>query len=297
MNLLKSAAAALLLALTTLVCAAPAAAQTVEYVHTAALGSVVAVTDANRNIVERREYEPYGYQLTPTLQNGPGYTGHVQDASTGLTYMQQRYYDPLLGRFLSVDPVTMHDTGDARHFNRYGYANNNPYTFVDPDGRLPIFIPALIVYGVGALLHSDPANAPAPGEAIERTSAAEALMTALPPARALAPVKMVMQADQPKHTIPNERAPHIFREKEGHVRDTPQNREALTRVADDPKTTLGTDKYGNTWSAQRNNDGTQTWTQTRNGEVINGGVNQTPRTFNPETGLSRPVRPEQELKR
>ena len=136
MNLLKSAATALLLALTTLVCAAPAAAQTVEYVHTDALGSVVAVTDANRNIVERREYEPYGYQLTPTLQNGPGYTGHVQDASTGLTYMQQRYYDPLLGRFLSVDPVTMHDNGDPRLFNRYGYAANNPYTFVDPDGRI-----------------------------------------------------------------------------------------------------------------------------------------------------------------
>jgi RHS repeat-associated protein len=135
MKLLKSATTALLLALATLVCAAPAAAQTVEYVHTDALGSVVAVTDANRNIVERREYEPYGYQLTPTLQNGPGYTGHVQDASTGLTYMQQRYYDPLLGRFLSVDPVTMHDTGDARHFNRYGYANNNPYTYNDPDGR------------------------------------------------------------------------------------------------------------------------------------------------------------------
>jgi RHS repeat-associated protein len=136
MNLLKSAATAVLLALTTLVCAAPAAAQAVEYVHTDALGSVVAVTDANRNIVERREYEPYGYQLIPTLQNGPGYTGHVQDASTGLTYMQQRYYDPLLGRFLSVDPVTMHDNGDPRLFNRYAYAGNNPYTFVDPDGRI-----------------------------------------------------------------------------------------------------------------------------------------------------------------
>jgi RHS repeat-associated protein len=135
MNLLKSAATALLLGLATLVCAAPAAAQTVEYVHTDALGSVVAVTDANRNIVERREYEPYGYQLTPTLQNGPGYSGHVQDAATGLTYMQQRYYDPLLGRFLSVDPVTMHDNGDPRLFNRYAYANNNPYTYVDPDGR------------------------------------------------------------------------------------------------------------------------------------------------------------------
>jgi uncharacterized protein RhaS with RHS repeats len=47
----------------------------------------------------------------------------------------QRYYDPSIGRFLSVDPVTAYDTGDMRHFNRYAYAFNNPYTFTDPDGR------------------------------------------------------------------------------------------------------------------------------------------------------------------
>src|SRR5690606_24248461 len=62
----------------------------------------------------------------------------------------------------------------------------------------------------------------------------------------------------------------------------------LQRVADDPKTTLGTDRHGNTWSAQQNKDGSQTWTQTRNGEIRNAGVNETPRTYNPETGLSRP---------
>jgi hypothetical protein len=51
--------------------------------------------------------------------------------------MQQRYYDPLLGRFLSVDPVTAHDSQDWRHFNRYSYAYGNPYKFLDPDGRSP----------------------------------------------------------------------------------------------------------------------------------------------------------------
>ena len=96
------------------------------------------------------------------------------------------------------------------------------------------------------------------------------------------------------HTIPTDRAPHIFREAEGHLpRDTPQNRETLLRVADDPKTTLGNDKYGNTWSAKTNKDGTQTWTQTRNGEIRNGGENQTPKDFNKETGLSSPIKPEQ----
>ncbi|HJS61845.1 MAG TPA: RHS repeat-associated core domain-containing protein, partial [Pseudolabrys sp.] len=61
--------------------------------------------------------------------------GHVQDAQTGLTYMQQRYYDPQIGRFLSMDPVTA-DANTGGNFNRYWYANNNPYKFIDPDGRV-----------------------------------------------------------------------------------------------------------------------------------------------------------------
>lgn len=48
--------------------------------------------------------------------------------------MQQRYYDPLIGRFLSVDPVAAYGS-DTRYFNRYWYAAGNPYKFTDPDGR------------------------------------------------------------------------------------------------------------------------------------------------------------------
>jgi RHS repeat-associated protein len=58
----------------------------------------------------------------------------VQDAATGLTYMQQRYYDPLLGRFLSVDPVTAYEN-PINAFNAYWYASGSPYRFFDPDGR------------------------------------------------------------------------------------------------------------------------------------------------------------------
>src|SRR5690554_5512639 len=112
--------------------------KTVQYFHTDALGSVVAVTGANGALIERRENEPYGAQLTPAVQDGPGYTGHVQDAATGLVYMQQRYYDPVIGRFLSVDPVTAYGSGDWRQLNRYAYAYNNPHKFTDPDGRLPL---------------------------------------------------------------------------------------------------------------------------------------------------------------
>jgi len=106
---------------------------TTRYQHSDGLGSALVETDANRAVLTRTEYEPYGLSNRPTL-DGPGYTGHVQDAATGLTYMQQRYYDPVIGRFLSVDPVTAYSS-PGTNFNRYWYANGNPYAYTDPDGR------------------------------------------------------------------------------------------------------------------------------------------------------------------
>ena len=46
----------------------------------------------------------------------------------------QRYYDPQIGGFLSVDPAKVNTT-TAANFGRYYYANDNPYRFTDPDGR------------------------------------------------------------------------------------------------------------------------------------------------------------------
>jgi len=69
----------------------------------------------------------------------------VRDGATGLTYMQARHYDPELGRFLSNDPIGV-SLGTPQSFNRYAYANNNPYRYVDPDGRIPI---PLIIAAIG----------------------------------------------------------------------------------------------------------------------------------------------------
>lgn len=114
--------------------AVASAGETVTYIHTDALGSPVAETDEAGNVIKRYVYEPYGAVVGGGVSDGPGYTGHVSDASTGLSYMQQRYYDPAIGRFLSVDPVTAY-SNPVGAFNRHWYANNNPYRFTDPDGR------------------------------------------------------------------------------------------------------------------------------------------------------------------
>ena len=98
-------------------------------------------------MLETSEYEPFGQQVNAVgvAKNGPGYTGHVQDGATGLTYMQQRYYDPMIGRFLSTDPVTAY-SNPVGAFNRYWYGNNNQYKFTDPDGRA-----AYIIYEGGKI--------------------------------------------------------------------------------------------------------------------------------------------------
>jgi RHS repeat-associated protein len=105
-----------------------------QWLHTDVLGSPVATTGTGGVLLTRSHYEPYGQSAGGTNRDGIGYTGHVNDVATGLVYVQQRYYDPIAGRFLSVDPVVT-DAKTGSNFNRYEYAGNNPYKYVDPDGR------------------------------------------------------------------------------------------------------------------------------------------------------------------
>ncbi|MGQ0798934.1 MAG: RHS repeat-associated core domain-containing protein [Pseudomarimonas sp.] len=113
----------------------------ITYHHTDMLGSPVVESNAQGIPQSPTYYAPYGEPMNRAV-DGPGYTGHQMDAPTGLTYMQQRYYDPVVGRFLSVDPMAA-DTTTGWNFNRFSYANNNPYRFVDPDGRETLAIRAM----------------------------------------------------------------------------------------------------------------------------------------------------------
>jgi RHS repeat-associated protein len=109
-------------------------AGTVTYYYTDPQGTPLAEADAQGNITATFDYRPYGSQALGTPPKGPGYTGHVNDPDTGLVYMQARYYDPVVGRFLSADPVPP-EAGNAFNLGRYSYANNNPLRFIDPDGK------------------------------------------------------------------------------------------------------------------------------------------------------------------
>ena len=117
-------------------------AEKVTFMHPDALGSPVAATDEGGNVIWTEHYNPYGGKVeddSAANTNSIGFTGHEFDSKTGLTYMQARYYDPVIGRFYSNDPVDavahLGRQGGIHGFNRYAYANNNPYKYTDPDGR------------------------------------------------------------------------------------------------------------------------------------------------------------------
>ena len=84
------------------------------------------------------------------------YTGKELDDSTGLYFYEARYYDAVLGRFISADTIVP-DPQSPQDFNRYSYANNNPVIYNDPSGHCPVCIGiaiGVVVGGVSAGIQS-----------------------------------------------------------------------------------------------------------------------------------------------
>ena len=129
-----------------------AGGQTVTYFHNDAAGSPMLATDAAGNVLWKEIYGPYGgklYNQPASASNTVGYVGKTLDNGTELAYLGARYYDPLLGRFMGVDPKGF-DPDNLHSFNRYAYANNNPHKFVDPDGHTPLDV-AFLAWDIGKL--------------------------------------------------------------------------------------------------------------------------------------------------
>jgi RHS repeat-associated protein len=129
--------------------ATPAAASTITYYHNDLAGSPVVATNSSAQVIWRESYRPYGERLTKSASakaNDVWFTSRRQD-STGLVYMGARYYDPVTGRFVSTDPKGFDET-NILSFGRYTYANDNPYKYVDPNGRSGVLVAEGVAIGL-----------------------------------------------------------------------------------------------------------------------------------------------------
>ena len=113
-------------------------------------GDVIAITDATGAAVARYTYDAWG---VPTItQDTSGcniatdnpfrYRGYYYDADTNLYYLQSRYYDPAVGRFISADcfvQINFSKT-DCISSNLYVYGLNQPILFCDNNGCFPISV-------------------------------------------------------------------------------------------------------------------------------------------------------------
>lgn len=113
-------------------------------------GDVTGLVDAAGELAAAYRYDAWGVPLAVTgpladtlgQANPLRYRGYLYDAETGLYYLESRYYDPALGRFLSADEVVAGPGTALLGGNLFAYGLNNPVNTSDPDGAWPRWITA-----------------------------------------------------------------------------------------------------------------------------------------------------------
>ena len=121
-------------------------------------GDIIELVDINGVSVVKYKYDAWGNIVGQTGGsladiNPYRYRGYRFDVETGLYYLQSRYYDPAIGRFISSDGL-LGETGNLATHNMYAYCANNPVMHVDPSGESFLLIGGAILLGglIGGLV-------------------------------------------------------------------------------------------------------------------------------------------------
>mgnify|MGYP000818562507 CR=1 FL=1 len=118
-----------------------------------AQGDVVRIVDGSRSVVASYTYDPWGKIISSsgTLAdiNPLRYRGYYYDSETGFYYLQSRYYDPEIGRFINADSYASTDATGLLSTNMFAYCENDPVNKSDPTGEVA---PILIAMAGGALV-------------------------------------------------------------------------------------------------------------------------------------------------
>ncbi len=98
------------------------------------------VIDSNGNVVVQYEYDAWGNHTVSGSNSALGninpfrYRSYYFDTETKLYFLQTRYYDPEIGRFINIDGIENIDPENINGLNLYAYCNNNPVMNIDPEG-------------------------------------------------------------------------------------------------------------------------------------------------------------------
>ena len=111
------------------------------YVTTNSQGDVLGIYSASAVLLASYAYDAWGNctvtyahpNYTIAYDNPIRYRGYYFDSDTGLYYLQSRYYNPEIGRFLNADG-SLNGNGDVTGFNMFAYCSNNPVIYSDPNG-------------------------------------------------------------------------------------------------------------------------------------------------------------------
>ena len=117
----------------------------VFYYITNVQGDVVAIVDSDGYVMVQYDYDAWGKPIRTqyadetvstyiTYFNPLRYRGYVYDQETGLYYLQSRYYDPEIGRFINADAFTSTGQGVLGN-NMFAYCGNNPVNRSDVEGN------------------------------------------------------------------------------------------------------------------------------------------------------------------
>ena len=115
------------------------------------LGIIYAVVDKNKTKVVSYKYDAWGKLLDSSVLNtGIGkinpfiYKSYYYDKEISLYWLTTRFYDPDIGRFLTLDSASYLDAQSPNSLNLFAYCNNNPVMYADPSGHFVITIGMLI---------------------------------------------------------------------------------------------------------------------------------------------------------
>ena len=112
---------------------------TLYYYVLNAQGDVVRIVNSSRSVVASYTYDPWGKIISSsgTLAdiNPLRYRGYYYDTETGFYYLQSRYYDPEIGRFINADSYASTDATGLLSTNMFAYCENDPVNGSDPNGE------------------------------------------------------------------------------------------------------------------------------------------------------------------